>query len=111
MNMAKRVVETLIDDLDGSDADRTIAFSVDGTEYAIDLSSANAAKFESAIAPYVKAARKTGSGRASTSRARRGGTSSASDTKDAREWLRANGHKVSDRGRVPAPLMELYRNR
>ncbi|RXZ44350.1 Lsr2 family DNA-binding protein, partial [Agromyces binzhouensis] len=42
---------------------------------------------------------------------RRGGSAGAGDTKDAREWLRANGHQVSDRGRIPAPLMELYRNR
>ncbi|MFE5673359.1 Lsr2 family protein [Agromyces sp. NPDC056523] len=108
--MAKRVVETLIDDLDGSDADRTVSFTIEGAEYAIDLSAANAEKFQAAIAPYVKAARKTGAGRAGSSRARRS-ASSAGDTKDAREWLRANGHQVSDRGRVPAPLMELYRNR
>ena len=108
--MAKRVVETLIDDLDGSDADRTITFSIDGDQYAIDVSKANADKFDAAIAPFVKAARKTGSGRATTGRGRRGGAS-AGDTKDAREWLRLNGHEVSDRGRIPAPLMELYRNR
>jgi hypothetical protein len=108
--MAKRVVETLIDDLDGSDADRTISFTIDGDQYAIDLSKSNAEKFEAAVAPYVKAARKTSTARASAGRSRRGG-SSASDTKEAREWLRANGHQVSDRGRVPAPLMELYRNR
>ncbi|MBM7504436.1 Lsr2 family protein [Agromyces aurantiacus] len=110
--MAKRVVETLVDDIDGSDADRTISFSIDGTQYSIDLSSANAEKFEAAVAPYVAAARKTSSSRATgTGRARRAGASTGGDTKDAREWLRENGHQVSDRGRVPAPLMELYRNR
>jgi hypothetical protein len=108
--MAKRVVETLIDDIDGSDADRTISFSIDGDQYAIDVSKANADKFEAAVAPYVKAARKTASGRPTTGRGRRGGAS-AGDTKDAREWLRSNGHEVSDRGRIPAPLLELYRNR
>ena len=41
----------------------------------------------------------------------RRGASSAGDTKDARDWLRSNGHQVSDRGRIPAPLLELYRNR
>ena len=107
--MAKRVVETLIDDLDGSDADRTISFSIDGDQYVIDVSKANADKFDAAVAPFVKAARKTSSGRASASRGRR--SAAAGDTKDAREWLRANGHEVSDRGRIPAPLLELYRNR
>jgi hypothetical protein len=108
--MAKRIVETLVDDLDGSEADRTIAFSINGEGYAIDLSSANAEKFEAALAPFVDAARRTSSGRAGGGSRRRAGGGSG-DTKDAREWLRANGHQVSDRGRIPAPLLELYRNR
>lgn len=110
--MAKRIVETLVDDLDGSEADRTIAFSIDGEGYAIDLSTANAEKFDAALAPFVDAARRTSSGRAGGGSRRRGGSAGgAGDTKDAREWLRANGHQVSDRGRIPAPLLELYRNR
>ncbi|WP_400993432.1 Lsr2 family protein [Agromyces sp. GXQ0307] len=107
--MAKRVVETLIDDLDGSDADRTVSFAFDGDQYSIDLSAANIDKLESALAPYIGAARKTAA-RGGTSR-RRGASAAGGDTKDAREWLRSNGHQVSDRGRIPAPLMELYRNR
>lgn len=109
--MAKRIVETLVDDLDGSEADRTIAFSINGEGYAIDLSSANAEKFDAALAPFVDAARRTSSGRAGGGSRRRGGGSGGGDTKDAREWLRANGHQVSDRGRIPAPLLDLYRNR
>ncbi|MEI5584868.1 MULTISPECIES: histone-like nucleoid-structuring protein Lsr2 [unclassified Agromyces] len=110
--MAKRIVETLIDDLDGSEADRTIAFSIDGEGYAIDLSSANAGKFEAALAPFIDAARRTSSNRSSGgARRRAGGGGGGADTKDAREWLRANGHQVSDRGRIPAPLLELYRDR
>lgn len=109
--MAKRIVETLVDDLDGSEADRTIAFSINGDGYAIDLSSANAEKFEAALAPFVDAARRTSSGRGGGSARRRSGGGAAGDTKEAREWLRANGHQVSDRGRIPAPLLELYRNR
>jgi len=106
--MAKRVVETLIDDLDGSDADRTLSFAFDGDQYSIDLSSANIDKLEAALAPYIGAARKTAS-RGGASRRR--GSAGGGDTKEAREWLRSNGHQVSDRGRIPAPLMELYRNR
>jgi hypothetical protein len=108
--MAKRIVETLVDDLDGSEADRTIAFSVNGEGYAIDLSSANAERFDAALAPFVDAARRTSSGRSGGGSRRRAG-GGGGDTKDARDWLRANGHQVSDRGRIPAPLLELYRNR
>jgi hypothetical protein len=109
--MAKRVVETLVDDLDGSDADRTISFTIDGEQYAIDLSRSNAEKFDTAIAPFVSAARRTGASRPTAGRRGRRGASSTGDTKDAREWLRSNGHQVSDRGRIQAPLLELYRNR
>lgn len=108
--MAKRIVETLVDDLDGSEADRTIAFSVNGEGYAIDLSAANAEKFDAAIAPFIDAARRTSSGRAGGG-SRRRASGGAGDTKAAREWLRANGHQVSDRGRIPGPLLELYRDR
>ncbi|RXZ42262.1 histone-like nucleoid-structuring protein Lsr2, partial [Agromyces binzhouensis] len=70
--MAKRVVETLIDDLDGSDADRTLSFALDGDQYSIDLSSANIDKLEAALAPYIGAARKTAARGGATRR--RGGS-------------------------------------
>ncbi|UIP58287.1 histone-like nucleoid-structuring protein Lsr2 [Agromyces marinus] len=108
--MAKRVIETLIDDLDGSDADRTVSFALDGDQYAIDLSDENIAKLGAALAPFIGAARKTAA-RGGGPRRRSSGGGAGSETKDAREWLRANGHEVSDRGRIPANLMELYRNR
>jgi hypothetical protein len=37
--VAKQIVHKLVDDLDGSDADRTVRFSLDGVQYEIDLSS------------------------------------------------------------------------
>jgi hypothetical protein len=58
--MATRTVTTteLIDDLDGTNADRTVRFAVDGVNYEIDLSKKNAAGFEKALKPYIGAARK-----------------------------------------------------
>lgn len=58
--MAKRTVITLIDDIDGTDAVETIAFTIDGAGYEIDLSADNAAVFRAALEPYSTAARRTG---------------------------------------------------
>lgn len=56
--MAQRVVVTLFDDIDGSEAAETIAFGVDGRMYEIDLNEANARKLRKALEPYVSAGRK-----------------------------------------------------
>ncbi|HRW19400.1 MAG TPA: Lsr2 family protein [Dermatophilaceae bacterium] len=105
--MAKRVQVVLTDDIDGTDADETVSFALDGVSYEIDLSSGNADKLRSALAPWVGAAQRTGGRKAGGRRAggrsaRRGGVSAV------REWARANGHQINDRGRVPAAIQEAY---
>ena len=105
--MAQRVNLTLVDDIDGSDATETVSFGLDGTTYEIDLNDGNAAALRDALSGYVGHARKVASGR----RARRtssGSSSSSSNTKDVREWARANGHEVSDRGRISADVQQAY---
>lgn len=47
--MAQEVLVSLIDDLDGSDADETIMFALDGTGYEIDLNIKNAAALRKAL--------------------------------------------------------------
>lgn len=112
--MARKIVTitTLIDDLDGTPLDegegQTVRFALDGTEYEIDLSRSNAEAMRDALKPYIGAARKAGRGTALPVRAPRSGKE---DLAAARAWLRANGHPVSDRGRIPNALMELYRAR
>ncbi len=100
--MAKRTQVLLVDDLDGGDADETVSFSVDGVSYEIDLSTKNAASLRDTFGRYVGAARRVG-GRA---RSRSATGSSRRDDRSAqiREWARSTGHKVSDRGRIPADL-------
>ncbi len=105
--MAKRTITTieLTDDVDGGKAERTIAFGYDGANYEIDLSKKNATAFEKMMRPYVDAARKVGRG--GVRRGRRA-SAPARDLSAVREWARANGHAVSDRGRVPAAVLEAY---
>ncbi len=56
--MVQKVNIVLVDDIDGSPADETVTFGVDGTSYEIDLTAANAAKLRDAIGLYVGHARK-----------------------------------------------------
>jgi len=102
--VAQRVHVVLEDDLDGSAADETVMFGLDGANYEIDLSAKNAAKLRDALAKYVGVARRT------SSRARRSGGRGRSSGNAAavREWARSNGYEVSDRGRVPADVKAAY---
>src|SRR4029450_6640407 len=84
--MASRTIVLLEDDVDGSKADETIEFGIDGTTYAIDLSDSNAKKLRGAFDGYISKARKV-SGKRSTSRK----TGSAVDLKAVRAWADSNG--------------------
>lgn len=105
--MAQKVMITLIDDTDGSTADETVSFSLDGVNYEIDLTTENAAKLRETLAPWVGHARRAG-GRKATARRGRGTRSGSGDAAKIREWARANGYTVSDRGRIPAEVTEAY---
>jgi hypothetical protein len=103
--VAQRVHIVLEDDLDGSTADETVTFGLDGATYEIDLSKKNAAKLRDALAAYVGAARRVSSRSSRRSRGRGGSGPTASQV---REWARGQGYEVSDRGRVPADVRAAY---
>jgi hypothetical protein len=104
--MAQRVNIVLEDDLDGTDADETVTFSLDGVGYEIDLSSANSAALRDALAPYVGHARRTSARRPAGRPAARAGAKR--DLSEVREWARSKGHKVSDRGRISAEIQAAF---
>jgi hypothetical protein len=106
--MAQKTVVLLEDDLDGGTADETVSFSLDGVAYEIDLSAKNAGKLRDLLAGYVGAARRTG-GRSTRGRGRQAGRSTGqASTSDIRAWARAQGLDVSERGRIPASIVEQY---
>lgn len=105
--MAQKVNIVLVDDIDGSDATETVTFGLDGTNYEIDLNDSNAAALREAMSGYIGHARKVAGGRGRrrrTPNASSGGPSAS----ELREWGRANGFEVSDRGRVPSEVREAY---
>lgn len=107
--MARVETVQFIDDLDGSviaeNEAQTVEFSIDGKDFEIDLSAANAEKLRDALAEFVGAARKAQPKR----KARGTGAKTSTEAQEAREWLLKNGHKVSDRGRIPVDLMDIWR--
>ena len=109
--MAQKVIRQFIDDIDGSEAERTFTFAVDGTHYEIDLSSENIGEFHEAIAGFVESARKvkandTGRRARKTSPSGRG--RSREQTQAVREWARQQGHSINDRGRIPASIQQAF---
>jgi hypothetical protein len=110
--MAKTVITQVTDDLDGSSGAETISFGYRGTTYEIDLGKKNASAFDKIMKPYLDAGRKVaasrGGRRASSDGGRASRRGSASDLASIREWARANGYDVSDRGRISATVMDAY---
>jgi len=115
--MAKKVTATLVDDFESSAgrevaADQTVAFSLDGRDYEIDLCGKNAVKLRGDFEKWTQHARVIGrvKGRGSASRAihaRPSDGMTSDQRKEAREWLRGNGWpQLGDRGRIPADAME-----
>ena len=103
--MAQKVQTLFIDDIDGSAAEGTVRFGLDGTDYEIDLNAGNVAAFRQLLAPYIDHARKTG-----RAQQRRPGRTIASRERstDIRAWARDQGIAVSARGRIPASVVEQY---
>jgi len=118
--MARTTVIHLTDDLDGSEADRSVDFSYKGRTYRLDLNERNAADLDEALAPYIAAAEKAGGVRGTRGGGAAGGSSRSGraravksdngvDPKAVRAWAEANGVSISSRGRIKADVLEQYR--
>jgi hypothetical protein len=103
--MAQKVTVVLEDDLTGGPAGQTIRFAFEGTDYEIDLNAKNAAKFSKQLAPYLAHARWAG-----RVQARRPGRTAAGRQRSSeiRAWAKEHGVAVSERGRIPASVVEQY---
>lgn len=102
--MAKKIITTVTDDLDGADGASAIEFALDGQAYEIDLAPGNADAFRAAMGRYTDAARRISRGKP---KARRTAVSRAANG-EIREWARQNGYQVSERGRIPADAEAAY---
>lgn len=100
--MAKTVITTLVDDLDGTTADETISFSLDGRHYEIDLNSDNAKGLREALSTFIQAARRDTHQRT----AKR--PTLQPQQRVIRDWANAHGFDISDRGRIPQSIVDQY---
>jgi nucleoid-associated protein Lsr2 len=102
----------LIDDLTGDKADETVLFGIDGREFEIDLSRDHAGELRDNLARYLAKARKVGKrttvSTTTSKRTASGQRQSREQTAAIREWARANGHNVSDRGRIPLEVAKAF---
>jgi Lsr2 len=110
--MAKQVITSLIDDIDGKPASQTIEFGLDGVSYSIDLSDRNADKLRSALHPFIDAGTRVGrvasTGRRAGARTGLPARTSRDQTAAIREWAAKAGHEISNRGRIPARIVAAY---
>jgi hypothetical protein len=111
--MAQKVTVTLVDDLDGSEAEETVEFGLDGASYQIDLSEDNAERLREALADYVDHARRSGgrkraNARPTPGRPARPASADREQNQAIRAWARKQGMKVSDRGRIPSEVIDAY---
>ena len=119
--VAKREIVELTDDIDGTGiadgAGEAIDFSVNGVDYRIDLKDKNAKEFHRKLDYYIEHAERVGGRKRSAhssavlDAAAAAGKPAKRDpeqTRAIREWANANGHEVSDRGRIPAAVVEAF---
>jgi hypothetical protein len=107
--VARKIQTLFIDDPDGSAAEGTVRFGLGGAEYEIDLNARHARELRDALARYAGAARRVGGAARRPARSARRGAASGLNTTGVREWARAQGIDVKDRGRVPAELVVKFK--
>ncbi|SKC53504.1 histone-like nucleoid-structuring protein Lsr2 [Krasilnikoviella flava] len=110
--MAQRIETTTYSDLSGAEGAEQYTFAVQDSSFEVDLTKDEAAELFRLLDPYVKAGRKI-SRRAArtvpTSRLNRQGTvGNPGIYGRVKDWGRANGFSVADRGRPSHALVEAY---
>lgn len=109
MSMATVTIQTLVDDIDGSEAAETIWLALDGASYEIDLSAENAAKLRDNLAKFIDAAApvkpqpmKKFTKQVITT------PSSKEQASAVRAWATQNGFTISERGRIPKNVLDAF---
>jgi hypothetical protein len=109
--MAKTVVELLVDDLDGSEAEESVRLGWNGEWRELELSAKNLAVLSKSIDRFWDAGRPVRASAPATRgrRASRPSTNGDRDPKAIRQWAMASGIAVPSRGRIPGSVLEQYR--
>jgi hypothetical protein len=110
--MAKQIITTVVDDLDGGDADETVTFALDGIAYEIDLSSKNASKLREFMSAYQDAGTRIGraGSPAQLKPYNRGVPQNPNreENQRIRVWALKNGYELAERGRISQHIVDAY---
>jgi len=82
-------------------------FGLDGVQYEIDLAPANMDAIRPVLDNLAAKGRRIDA-KGKTRKASTGSKPATSEASKVREWARANGFTVGDRGRMPAEVTEAY---
>lgn len=107
--MTSREVIHIRSDVSGEVAHETVAFSIDGGWYDVDVTTAEATALRDAFSKYIVVARTTRPGAAADRSARRAGPVTDYNPRAVRAWAAERGIDVSDRGRLSKVVLDLYR--
>jgi len=95
----------LVDDMDGGEAEVTIALVLNGETYSMDLSNKNAEAFYTALGPWLSIATRNNAARESTVKNYLAGVEQRAAI---REWAIRKGMDISPRGRIPQEITDEY---
>lgn len=106
--MVQKTVVTVVCDLphDGEiEGSETVSFSVDSSAYEIDVCTAHAKELHDIFGGFIAHARRVSGG----ARRRKSRTGPGRErSSEIRQWARERGEKVSERGRIPASIIQEY---
>jgi Lsr2 len=108
--MAQKTVVTVVCDLphDGEvEGTETVSFAFDGTAYEIDVCATHAKELREKFGQYTEHARRATSAAGGRRRRARSGPGRERSS-EIRAWAKQRGHKVSERGRIPAAIIAEY---
>ena len=108
--MAQKTVVTVVCDLphDGEiEGTETVSFAFDGTGYEIDVCAKHAKDLREKFGTYVEHSRRAAGGTGGRRRRSRSGPGRERSS-EIRAWAKQHGHKVSERGRIPATIIQEY---
>lgn len=112
--MAKQIITNIIDDLDGSEANETVSFALDGMGFSIDLNLKNAKALRDFLEKYMEAGTRTGrvEGKHAQIQGYRPATLQTTLNREQnqkiRVWAANNGWELSDRGRIPQVVVDAF---
>lgn len=108
--MAKTTYVVVKDDIDGTEGAETHLFALDGQEWEIDLSPANLEKLQKSLQVFIdngSPVKRTTKG-VKTFKSHAPSGRSSEQLAAVRAWANANGHSVSNRGRIPESILQEF---